>query len=137
MSSEYNARKERLTGTPKMNVTEVEAQRASTPKPVCRSMVVEKDCVRKVAYKTDLEELKKELSVLVEESKVKVDSMKDKVDQVEIRMDGLKVDSLKVVLNESIAKMNFELSKISSQLISNMDSVNELKSRIVEIENIL
>ncbi len=61
MASQYNARKEMLSGTPKISVSDVDVEiskvRSSTPKPVCCS-VVEKDTqdvsTKKLLYKHEL-----------------------------------------------------------------------------------
>ena len=162
MASQYNSRKEQLAGTPKVNVGDVEIEiqkvRSSTPKPVSR---IQKEEVvpalssvqqKKIVYKHELEDIKSKID-LVESthkefkenfSQVLDDHKKSLSDLVDVKMDenkkaieSLRIENLKNVLNDSIAKMNEQLKAIASQLVSHGDAVNELKSRMADVEAIL
>lgn len=151
MTSLYNSRKQQLSGTPKIIMsdigTEIEKARSSTPKPVPRSTSVE---VKKIAYKQDLEDIKNKMNIvelssktleqkfinLMEESKKELSSVvDDKMNENKKHMDSLKVEQLKNTLNDSIFKINEQLKNIASQLVHNIDIVSELKVKVDEIEN--
>ena len=155
MASFYNSRKEKLTGSPKVYVEnfENEMKRASTPKPVSRSaedaqpQPQQSQPVRKLAYKHDLEDLKKQIEpsqnvnrLFEEKVREILDtqelSLSSKIDDNKKLIDSLKVENLKNVLNDSINKMNEQLKNIAVQLISNNDKVGELRARLEEMENL-
>lgn len=155
MASFYNSRKEKLTGSPRVYVENVENEmkRSSTPKPVSRVAedTEKKDeqaqQVRKLAYKHDLEDIKKQIEFSQELNRSFEDKVKEildkqeslfssKIDDNKKLIDGLKVENLKNVLNDSINKMNEQLKNIASQLISNNDSVGELRARLEDIEKL-
>lgn len=155
MASLYNSRKEKLTGSPRVYVEnfETEMKRSSTPKPAPRvSEDVETTTpasapARKLAYKHDLEDIKKQIEFSQEvnrsfEEKVKeiLDKQESifasKIDDNKKLIDGLKVENLKNVLNDSISQMNLQLKNIAAQLISNNDSLGELRARLEDIEKL-
>ncbi len=151
MASFYNSRKEKLTGSPRVYVEnlENEMKRASTPKPVSRVAedVSEVKATRKLAFKHDLEELKKQIESSQGINRQFEEKVKEILDAQELLfaskiednkklIDGLKVENLKNVLNDSINKMNEQLKNIAAQLIANNDSVGELRARLEEIENL-
>ena len=155
MASFYNSRKEKLTGSPKVYIEnfENEMKRASTPKPVARvaeSTEKREETVqplRKLAFKHDLEELKKQIEFSQDNNRMFEEKVKEildkqeflfasKIDENKKLIDGLKVENLKNVLNESINKMNEQLKNIAVQLIANNDSVGVLHARLEEIEKL-
>ena len=162
---EYNSRKEQLAGGQKVNVgsidVEIEKVRAKSPKPLQRSVSEKRECEntkedkpllsKKVAYKCDLEDIKNKMSAVesscysVEQSfkKVLEESKKElsvlvetKIEENKKQIESLKVETLKNMLNESISKMNEQLRRISEELVSNGDTVNELKSRVLSLEDL-
>ena len=163
MASQYNSRKEQLTGTPKVNVGDVEIEiqkvRSSTPKPVSR---IQKEEVvvpalssvqqKKIVYKHELEDIKSKIDLVESTHKEFKDNFNQVLDEhkkslsdlVDVKMDenkkaieSLKIENLKNALNDSIAKMNEQLKAIASQLVNHGDAVNELKSRMADVEAIL
>lgn len=158
MASLYNSRKEQLSGTPKVNVSDVEMEmqkaRSQTPKPISRNkeIVEKKSEVKKIAYKHELEDLKnKMLKVdlsskdleqkfvsIVNDNIQKLNSAVDeKINENKKHIESLKVENLKNTLNESISKINDQLKNIASQLVSNGDKLNELKVRLEDIESMI
>lgn len=169
MESVYNTRKEQLAGSKNVAVSSIDTEmsrvRGKSPKPLQRlerSTTNEKqdeiskdvkECreVKKVAYKSDLEEIKNKVSSfesvyasfeqtikqLTEDNKNELlDLFNSKLDENKKQIESLKVESLKNVLNDSIAKMNEQLKRVSEELVNNLDAINELKSRIQTVEDL-
>jgi len=160
MDTDYNSRKEQLAGNQKVNVgsfdIEIQKVRAKSPKPTQRSVSEKREdepriVLRKVAYKCDLEEIKEKMSVIelsclsveqsfkkvLEESKKELSSLVEtRIEENRKQIEGLKVETLKNMLNDSVSKMNEQLKNIASQLVNNTDTVNELKSRVTELEDL-
>jgi len=65
-----------------------------------------------------------------------VNEIKSSVDAITKTLDVSKVDALKTNLNESIQKINTNLTTIQDHLNSHLDKINAVDSRVTEIENV-
>jgi hypothetical protein len=153
MSQLYHSRKEQLISDKKTFVgnidTEIEKVRSQSPKPPARECLI--DPSKKIAYKIDIEDLKKKvdkfeantkaietnLSLSFVDLKNEISSVvESKMSEQQKYFDSMKIENLKNALNTSIKEINENLKNIACQLVAYKDEINILKSKISEIENL-
>ncbi len=150
MSSLYNFKREALTSNAVKNVSnindEIEKARSQSPLPVKKEC---KDTNKKLAFKSDIDDIKKsidkiednikniqsEVKFSLEDNKKELTNfINDTLGEQKKYFDTLKIENLKGNLNLSIKDINSNLKNIASSLVSHLDSINELKSRVSELE---
>jgi len=150
MSELYNRRKTLMSDSlPKMQVTDsvsqMEKSRACSPVP--RRPVGPLLEGKKLLYTVDLESFKLEISsrLSVMESRVQStldasnqqkDAMTQKISEALQKMENSKAENLKNILNEAVKQSNSNVKNISDELVSHIDKINELKSRVESIESV-
>ena len=153
MSELYNRRKTLMSDSlPKMQVTDsvsqMEKSRACSPVPPApRRSVGPLLEGKKLLYTVDLESFKLEISsrLSVMESRVQStldasnqqkDAMTQKISEALQKMENSKAENLKNILNEAVKQSNSNVKNISDELVSHIDKINELKSRVESIESV-
>ena len=151
MADLYFRKKQQLSNSVEKSVVadasiEIEKKRANSPAPHRGSSVVSTD--KKVVYKQDLDlfkinvmqridDLGEKINQSVQENISKANDIKEHVDGIVKSLESSKNESLKNVLSEAVKQTNNNLHKITDELVSHLDQLNELKSRVVNIEDIL
>lgn len=146
MSELYFRRKEQLSNSvQKSNVVdaniELQKKRASSPIPQRSNSVVPSE--KKLAYKHDLEDLKKKIDAVHNEISMAVASHKadtnaqimdlsHKVESINKSMEATKYESLKNDMKQSLDKMNTSVRSVCDEMINMQDKVNVLSSKVAE-----
>jgi len=138
----YMSKKENLSSAVKTRVVDVsnemERARSSSPKPTERIPIERTN--NKIAYKCELEELKLLISASLESIKKNSDdvlSIKNSMLELESSIKKSNTENLKTVVNDAVKGFNENLKKVATEMIGHMDAINELKSRVESIENML
>jgi archaellum component FlaC len=134
----------------KTELEKTQRSRSISPKIVSRNASIITD--RKVVYKNDLEDHKKSLKDDIEThitneincctSKIleldkRFEDLKTSVENLGKTFESCKTESLKNALNECVRKFNENIANVSTEMITHLDKINSLDSRMVEIESIL
>ncbi|RTL06734.1 hypothetical protein EKK58_04325 [Candidatus Dependentiae bacterium] len=150
MSDLYFRKKEQLSNSVNKNIIvdaglEIEKKRAMSPVPIVRSASISTD--KKVAYKSDIDDLSKKLEQLKNdivsfndsknELEKKQNELINKVDNVSKLIEATKVEGIKNSVNEAIKKMNDSLRNVCDEMIKHQDKLNAIESHIETINAIL
>jgi len=152
----YSNKKNQMTGVNKPIVgninIELEKARCNSPKPATRDVDSVKCPKGKVAYEKDIEEIKNKLHSCEESSKnlelnlshtmaeLKNDldvNLNSKLDEQKKFFESVKAESLKNAINDAVKNFNENIKNIASELVKHQDLLNELKSRVQTIEDVL
>lgn len=152
MASLYNFKRETLSGPKKQNLTninvEIEKARSQSPlPPQCKTI-----SNKKIAFKNDIDDLNLKISNIessvksiqsavqynLNDTKTEITNMVNEIisDQKKY-FNTLKIENLKDTLDDSITKINTSLKNIAKQLIDHLDALNDLKSRVSTLEDML
>jgi len=154
MASLYNFKRETLAGPKKQNVTNIttEIEKVRSQSPVVNPAVAKSTSNKKIAFKNDIDELNLKISsaenslkTLQTNIKYNLDDTKNDISNMvnEIISDQkkyfntLKVENLKETLDESIKNINNSLKNVAKQLVDHLDAINEIKSRLTSLEDML
>lgn len=159
MASLYNLKREALSGSQKQNVSninvEIEKVRSQSPVPLkreCKDGEKGERLVKKMAFKSDIDELKQKFDKVeynlksiqtdikfnLEDTKKEMQNLvNDTLGEQKKYFDTLKIENLKNALNNSIKEINENLKNIASQLVNHLDSINELKIRVQDLEEMI
>jgi methyl-accepting chemotaxis protein len=148
----YQAKKMNLFSSSRTQVNDVEnaleRARSSSPKPREACDLEKKECEkRKVAYKhelssvvdtlNDVQKKLNDLSSNLENQKSELLNYKQCIDNLESSLKKNNSEQLKTVVNDAVRGFNENTKKVASEMVSHLDSINELKSRVETIENML
>ena len=122
------------------NVSVEAKSRVSSPAPVARAET-RGSADKKVAYRADLEELKRVLSdsfgSRVSALEKQIDELKTIVDSFNKQLEGTKTEHLRQVLNDSIKQHNSRAEDFENDLSSHLKHINSILSRVDGIEQLL
>ena len=104
--------------------------------------------LRKVAYVSDVDKIKNDVATqqdaimvrvlnMFNEMTARVDELKATIESVNKNIEVSRVEILKEALNSSIKQQNSNLEKLSDELITHLDKINELTSRVATVESVL
>jgi ABC-type multidrug transport system ATPase subunit len=149
----YSNKKNQLTSVPKQSInninSELEKARSNSPKPQTREICINKG---KVAYEKDIEELKQKIELCetlnkqLETSLINTVSglrndlelnVNSRLDEQKKFFESVKAENLKNAINDAVKSFNENIKNIASELVKHNDCLNELKSRIQSIEDVL
>lgn len=116
---------------------EIEKKRTASPSPAPAPRTDPSLPAKKIVYHHDLVDLKNKLDALTTDVNKKHDEMKTNLDNLSKSIDSSKVENLKTALNDSVKQMNTNIQSISGELVSHLDSINTLTSKVGTIESML
>jgi len=148
MSELYFRKKEQLSNpVQKSSVVdshiELEKKRASSPTPVARSSSISVD--KKIAFKTDIDDVSKKIDALNVESTVvsahqkeleaQISDLLNKVDSLSKIIESTKYEQLKNTINDAILKMNASIRNVCDEMIKQQDKLSGIESQLTTIES--
>lgn len=154
MAAQYFEKKSQLGNNVKpsdvVSVGNVMEQKRSSSPVVPRSVAGLDLSNKKIIFKSDLEDLKvdhaskhaeilnryAEISRNVDTLKNSFDSLQKQVEAINKVLDVSKLDVLKTNLNDAVSKMNDNLANVATQLVTHLDQINSLESRVSTIEGV-
>jgi len=141
----YFKKKEQLNATTaKVTVAnfpvEIEKKRNRSNSPSARVLSVLPAEKGKIAYKKDIEDLKKEIDtkqeVLTQDIKDKLENVKQQLENMRKSAECTKNERLKQIVDECVDQTNQNVHSISSEMVKHLDDINVLKSKVADMEDL-
>lgn len=113
---------------------------------------------RKLAYKSDIEEIKALIQIIEQKidecvsDRTKILLIKQKIDEsisecktdLEAKIEkqkalfeSIKTENLKNIINDTVKQFNENIKNVASQMVTHLEHITEIKSRLDDIEGIL
>lgn len=156
MADLYSKKREQLNSNNKICVNEdagkvIERKRSMSPvarSGGCAGGGASNGEGRKVAYVSDVDKIKADvlaqkdeimgrITNMFNEMTARVDALKECIDSVGKTVESSRAEILREALNTTIKQQNSNLNQLSDELITHLDKINELSSRVATIEGVL
>lgn len=112
---------------------EIEKKRSASP--VVNKISVGGPVVQKVVYKADLDLVKKQVDDIQEKVNAKLAEVSASIEKLSKSSESVKCEELKKQLSESVKKQNENITSLASELVSQLDKLNEINSRLASVED--